>query len=146
MIKTSTMLLVALTLCVSVTAQSKPEDNKIPIFVKPAERVPLGPPLTSGAVDDNTYKNDSLGLQFAPTPGLKFSVPELKGKPGTLPLLVTVAAWSELNVATVFYAEDLGYYAQDRRSTKTYVERVIGTQKKKAWIWLRRKGRNNLGA
>lgn len=130
MIKTSTMLLIALALCVSATAQSKPEDNKGPIFAKTPREIPLRPPLTSGAVEDNTYKNDSLGLQFTPPPGLKFTAPDLKGKPGTLPRLVTVAAWREINGGTVFYADDLGYYAADRRSTKAYVERVIRNQKK----------------
>lgn len=91
--------------------------------------IPLRPPLTTGTVQDNTYQNDSLGLEFTPPPGLKFRAPELKGKPGTLPSLVTVAAWSEANGGAVFYAEDLGYYAEDRRSTKAYVDRVIRSQK-----------------
>ena len=132
MIETSTTLLIALALCVSATAQSKPED-KGPIFAKTPTEIPLRPPLTSGAVEDNTYKNDSLGLQFTPPPGLKFSAPELKGKPGTVPLLVTIAAWSDppsANGGTIFYADDLGCYAEDRRSTKAYVERVVRSQKK----------------
>jgi hypothetical protein len=128
MIETSTTLLIALALCVSATAQSKPED-KGPIFAKTPTEIPLRPPLTSGAVEDNTYKNDSLGLQFTPPTGLKFSAPELKGKPGTLPSLVTVAAWSVANGGAVFYADDLGNYAEERRSTKAYVERVIRSQK-----------------
>jgi len=45
-------------------------------------------------------------------------------------LLVTVAAWGEANGGAVFYADDLGYYPEDRRSTKAYVERVIRNQKK----------------
>lgn len=130
MTKTSTMLLIALALCVSAAAQSKPEDDKGPVFAKTPSGIPLGPPLTSGAVEDNTYKNVSLGLQFTPPPGLKFSAPELKGKPGTLPVLVTVAALSEVNGGAAFYAEDLGYYPEDRRSTQAYVERVIRSQKK----------------
>jgi hypothetical protein len=132
MTKTPTTLLIALALCVSATAQSKPE-AKGPIFAKTPTEIPHRPLLTSGAVEDNTYKNDSLGLQFTPPPGLKFSAPELKGKPGTVPLLVTVAAWSDppsANGGTIFYADDLGYYAVDRRSTKAYVERVVRNQKK----------------
>jgi hypothetical protein len=128
MIETSTTLLIALALCVSATAQSKPED-KGPIFAKTPTEIPLRPPLTSGAVEDNTYKNDSLGLQFTPPTGLKFSAPELKGKPGTFPSLVTVAAWSVANGGAVFYADNLGNYAEERRSTKAYVERVIRSQK-----------------
>jgi hypothetical protein len=128
MIKTSTTLLIALVLCVYATAQSKPED-KGPIFTKTPTEIPLRPPLTSGAVEDNTYKNDSLGLQFTPPPGLKFSAPELKGRPETLNSLVTVAAWSEANGGAVFYADDLANYPENRRSTKAYVERVIRSQK-----------------
>jgi hypothetical protein len=129
MVKTSTMLLIALALCVSATAQSKPEDDKGPIFAKTPREIPLKPPLTIGAVEDNTYKNDSLGLQFTPSPGLKFSAPELKGTHGTLPLLVTVAAWSQTNGGEVFYADDLDYYPEGRRTTRAYVERVIRSQK-----------------
>jgi hypothetical protein len=91
--------------------------------------IPLRPQLTSGTVQDKTYQNDSLGLQFTPPPGLKFGAPELKGKSGAPPSLVTIATGSEANGAAVFYAEDLGYYAQDRRSTKAYTERVIRSQK-----------------
>lgn len=101
-----------------------------PSLAQTTREIPLRPPLTSGKVQDNTYQNDSLGLQFAAPPDLRFSAPELKGKPGTLPLLVTVAAWGVGKGGAVFYADDLGYYPEDRRSTKAYVERVIRNQKK----------------
>ncbi len=100
-----------------------------PSLAQTTKGIPLRPPLTSGTVQDNTYQNDSLGLQFTPPPGLRLSAPQLKGKPGTLPLLVTVAAWSLVNGGAVFYADDLGYYPEGRRSTRAYVERVIRTQK-----------------
>jgi hypothetical protein len=92
-------------------------------------KIPLRLPLTSGTVQDNTYKNESLGLQFTPPPGLKFTAPELKGNPGSVPLLVTITAWSEVNGGAVFYADDMGYYPENRRSTKAYVERVVQTHK-----------------
>jgi hypothetical protein len=101
-----------------------------PSLAQTTRKIPLRPPLTSGTVQDNTYKNETLGLQIIPPPSLKFSAPELKGKPGTVPLLVTVAAWSDTNGGTVFYSDDLGYYAENRRSTKAYVERVVRNQKK----------------
>lgn len=129
MTKTSTMLLIALALCISAAAQSKPAGNNGPIFAKTPGEIPVRPPLAIGTVEDNTYKNDSLGLQFAPPPGLKFNSPELKGKPGTLPLLVTVAAWSQAHGGAVFYADDLDYYPEGRRTTRAYVERVIRSQK-----------------
>lgn len=88
---------------------------------------PLGVALTSGSVQNNRYINDSLGLQFTPPPALKLGTPELKGNPGTVPLLVTVAAWGGGRAA--FYADDLGYYPEARRSTEAYVERVIRGQK-----------------
>lgn len=145
MTKTSMMLLIAMALCVSASAQSKPEDNKAPDFAKTPRKIPFRLPLTSGTLEDNTYKNDSLGLQFTPPPGLKFSAPELKGKPETLPLLVTVAAWGTAIGGTVFYADDLGYYAEDRRSTKAYVERVIRNQKKEGVDLVEGKAEEQLG-
>lgn len=128
MIRTFTMLLIAMALCVSAAAQSNPDKGAV--FAKALRNIPSRLALSSGTVEENTYKNDSLGLQITPPPGLKFSAPELKGKPGTLPLLVTVAAWGTAIGGTVFYADDLGYYPEDRRSTKAYVERVVRNQKK----------------
>ena len=99
-----------------------------------ATKLPPRVPLTIGVVEGNTYKNSSLGLEFTPSPGLRFSAPELKGTPGSVPLLVTVGAWSgrsmvSANRGTVFYADDLGYYPEDRRSTRAYVERVVRNEK-----------------
>ena len=128
MIRTSTMLLAAMVLCVSAAAQSNPDSG--PVFAKTPTNIPFRLPLSSGTVDENTYKNDSLGLQITPPRGLKFGAPELKGKPGTVPLLVTVAAWGTAFGETVFYADDLGYYPEDRRSTKAYVERVFANRKR----------------
>ena len=93
-----------------------------------AKKIALGGALSAGRVANNTYINESLGLQFAPSLTLRFGAPQLKGNPGTVPLLVTIAAWGD--GGAVFYADDLGYYAQDRRSTQAYVVRVTRSQKK----------------
>jgi hypothetical protein len=97
-------------------------------------RPPSRIPLNSGVVQGNTYRNNSLGLELTPARGLQFGTPEMKGTPGSVPLLVTVAAWGEhnwfsANGGTVFYADDLGYYPENRRSTIAYVERVVREQK-----------------
>lgn len=137
-------MLIALALCVSTMGQSKSEDKNTPIFARTRE-IPFRPPLTSGTVQDNTYKNDSLGLQFTPPPGVKFGAPELKGKPGTLPLLVTVAAWGDAIGGTIFYADDLGYYPEGKRSTQAYVGRVIDTQKKQGLELVDQEAERQLG-
>src|SRR5271169_1494115 len=68
--------------------------------------------LQKGTVVDNIYRNPSLGLEITPAPDLKLGPPEIKGNPGTVPLLVTVAAWgdkkwfSESN-RMAFYADAL---------------------------------------
>ena len=87
----------------------------------------------AGTVESNRYKNDSLGLELSAAPGLRFGTPETKGNPGSVPVLVTVAASNGHDVPTstkaaVFYADDLGYYREDRRSTQAYVKRVVQTQ------------------
>lgn len=115
-----------------------------------ARKVPLRPPLTSGTVQDNTYRNESLGLQFTPPLGLKLSAPELKGEPGTVPLLVTVAAWSDPNTPSasggaIFYADDLGYYPEARRSTNAYVARVVRNQNKEGLELVGRETEAQLG-
>jgi hypothetical protein len=60
--------------------------------------------------------------------------PELKGKPGTLPLLVMVAAWGNqkwfgAREGTVFYAEALASYPEDQRSTDAYMEKVVSSNR-----------------
>lgn len=114
-------------LVLSVCAQGS---NQTQVPTKPLSRTPLN----AGVIQGNTYKNSSLGLELTPAPSLQFSAPEMKGTPGSVPLLVTIAAWGTLswtsaNGGTVFYADDLGYYPENRRSTKAYVDRVIRAQK-----------------
>ncbi len=88
---------------------------------------------TAGNVEGDRYKNDSLGLELSSAPGLRFGTPEIKGTPGTVPLLVTIAASNGPDVSSstetaVFYADDLGYYPETRRSTQAYVDRVVRAQ------------------
>jgi hypothetical protein len=88
---------------------------------------------TAGLVDGDTYRNSSLGLELKAAPSLRFGPPSVRGVPGSVPLLVTIAAlngrdFSSSTRATVFYAEDLGYYRPDLRSTQAYVNRVVRSQ------------------
>lgn len=87
----------------------------------------------AGTVESNRYKNESLGLELRAAPGLRFGTPEMKAIPGSVPVLVTVAASNGHDVPTsteaaVFYADDLGYYPENRRSTQAYVRRVMQAQ------------------
>jgi hypothetical protein len=95
----------------------------------PSQPSPPVPHLDRGFVDGTTYKNPSLGLELTPDPDLKFMSPELKGRPGSLPLSVTAAAWARFEPGsaregTVFYADALAYYPPDQRSTDDYMTRV----------------------
>jgi hypothetical protein len=88
---------------------------------------------TKGWVERGTYKNPSIGLEFTPAPNLSVEDPEMKGTPGTTPLLITVQAtdrgllsgvFSRKNL-TVFFADALAYYPEDQRNTARYVRKVI---------------------
>jgi len=87
--------------------------------------------LQRGIVKDNSYKNVSLGLVFTPASGLKLGEPELKGTPGSLPLLVTIAAWPAgkplSGFGTIFYADALSYYRSDQRSVEAYLRKITRT-------------------
>jgi hypothetical protein len=83
-----------------------------------------------GTIERGAYKNPSLGLAFTPDSNLKLESPELKGTPGSVPLLVTVAAWAsptwfEARQGTVFYADALAYYPADQRTPERYMGKVI---------------------
>jgi hypothetical protein len=94
--------------------------------------------MEKGRIDGRTYKNPSIGLGFTPPGGLTFGTPELKGKPGTVPLLVTVSAWRKqtrllAREEEVFYADALAYYADDQRSTKAYVHKIVRANRQRGF-------------
>jgi hypothetical protein len=98
-----------------------------------------GPAWDKGFAEGRTYKNPSIGLQLTAAPGLQWSAPELKGNAGTLPLLVTVAAWGDKKMfaarqGTVFYAEALASYPEDQRSTDAYMLKVVSRNRANGFV------------
>jgi hypothetical protein len=86
--------------------------------------------MEKGSVEGRTYKNASIGLELTVADGLEFQTPELKGTPGTLPLLVTVTAWRQEGLlsprkVTAFYADALAYYPEGQRSTDAYMAKAV---------------------
>ena len=93
------------------------------------------PRLDKGSVEGKTYKNASVGLELTPDTSLKFGTPELKGKPGTAPSGLTVAAWGKFRSGsaregTAFWAVALASYPADQRSTDACMRRVIEASEK----------------
>lgn len=91
------------------------------------------PHWDKGQVVGRTYKNASVGIELTPPTSLELGDPELKGNPGTLPLLVTINAAGESERATArkvmaFYTEPLASYPSTRRSTEDYMRRIIRNQ------------------
>jgi hypothetical protein len=75
-----------------------------------------------------------VGIELTPPPGLEFGSPELKGIPGTLPLLVTITGVGEFKPLTArkvmaFYTEVLPYYPSTRSSTDAYMLTMIRSQR-----------------
>jgi hypothetical protein len=116
----------------------------VSLFASAQDRTIVGLPLTSshssrdiavpqmeqGTVQGRTYTNASIGLELTAAPGLIFNPPELKGTPGTTPLLVTAGAWGESSLfsarsGTIFYSDALAYYPAGQRSTDAYMRKVI---------------------
>ena len=76
-------------------------------------------------VEGRRYKNASLGLEITPAPALEFGSPQLKGIPGSVPLLVTITAAGEAKLASArevmsFSSDAMAYYPENRRSTADY--------------------------
>jgi len=97
--------------------------------------LPQTTPLEKGQVQGNTYRNKSLGLSLTVAPDLTFGIPEMKGVPGTTPLLVKVSAWGQRNppsvsLGTIFYADALAYYSSVQRSVDAYVRKVTSANLK----------------
>jgi hypothetical protein len=106
---------------ITVVVPSKPSEAKTKIPV---------PQMEKGSFEGRTYKNASIGLELTVAEGLELQSPELKGTPGTLPLLVTVTAWSHEGLLSprkvmAFYADALAYYPEGQRSTDAYMSKAI---------------------
>jgi len=89
---------------------------------------------TKGLIEQGTYKNDSIGLEFTPAENLHLQEPEMKGTPGSTPFLVTVQALADQGMIsslfwvrslTVFYADALAYHPEDQRNAPRYMKKVI---------------------
>jgi hypothetical protein len=98
--------------------------------VAPSKPSGVIPRWDKGVVEGRTYRNVSVGLELTAAPGLEFGTPELKGNPGSVPLLVTISALGEERLFSgrevmAFYTDALAYYPETRRSTEAYMQRVI---------------------
>lgn len=125
---------VALIFGFSLTVWSQ---QRITIHVPRTHSIPI-PQMEKGRIDGRSYRNPSIGLEFTPPDGLTFGKPELKGKPGTVPLLVTVAAWGEqtrpsAKEGEIFYADALAYYPDDQRSTEAYVRKLVRANRQRGF-------------
>ena len=106
--------------------------------------------MDKGLVEGRTYKNASIGLELMPAAGLEFETPELKGTPGTVPLLVTIGAWGQRKFfsardGTIFYADALAYYPDGQRSTEAYMRKVIQGNKQEGFEPVEQNLQANLG-
>jgi hypothetical protein len=97
---------------------------------------------TKGLIDKGTYKNPSIGLEFTPAENLKLLEPEMKGTPGTTPLLITVQAASDRGLIsgifsapsiTIFYADALAFYPEEQRNVPRYLKKIIRTNEADGW-------------
>lgn len=113
-----------------VTVAGMSQNGPPQVIVGPSTTPVSGPRWDKGVVEGRTYKNASIGLVLTLAPALEFGSPELKGNPGTVPLLVTITAAGEARLAAArevmaFYSDAMAYYPENRRSTADYMRRVI---------------------
>jgi hypothetical protein len=119
-----------------VSATALPQ-GRVTVVV-PSKPSGVIPRWDKGVVEGRTYKNVSAGLELTPAPGLEFGTPELKGNPGSVPLLVTITAVGEARLFSgrdvmAFYTDALAYYPETRRSTEAYMQRVIVGNRKEGF-------------
>jgi hypothetical protein len=125
---------IVLAVAVAVTGQSSSsrQDTKQP-HTEPTTSTPNVLP-TKGQIEKGTYKNPSIGLEFTPADNLHLQEPEMRGTPGTTPLIITVEARSEgglvsslisIRSLTTFYADALAYYPEEQRNATSYLKKII---------------------
>jgi len=139
-------IVIAFSICVATLASSQERAN----VVLPSTAASKGPQWNKGIVEAGVYKNPSLGVELSPAPGLDFETPELKGNPGTVPLLVTINALGKSKLFSgretmSFYSDALSYYPENRRSTEDYVRRVVFANKQEGWTPEERDSNYNMG-
>jgi hypothetical protein len=106
--------------------------------------------MEKGSVEGRTYKNASIGIELTAPDGLEFETPELKGTPGTLPLLVAVTALREGGLLSppkvlAFYAEALAYYPEGQRSTDAYMVKAARGNRKTGYEPVEQNLKTNFG-
>jgi hypothetical protein len=116
---------------IGLTVVANSQDRKPETVLTPYEPVPR---WDKGKVEGRTYRNASVGIELTLPPELEFGSPELKGIPGTIPLLVTITALGEYKPPTprkvmAFYTEVLAYYPSTRPSTDAYMQRMVRSQR-----------------
>jgi hypothetical protein len=78
-----------------------------------------------GVVEDGVYKNPSIGLTFT-APNLHFNLPEMRGAPGTVPLMIMAPAIGDPGTGVVaFYADALAFYPEDQRNASSYLQKLV---------------------
>jgi hypothetical protein len=90
-----------------------------------------------GSIEQGTYKNPSIGVEFTPAENLHLEDPEMEGTPGAAKLLIRIKAIEggllsgilSPRSVTIFYADALAYYPENQRGTPLYVDKVIRANK-----------------
>jgi hypothetical protein len=132
----------------AVTGMS--QDRPPKIVVVPSNTSAVGPRWDKGVVEGGTYRNASVGIEITPAAGLEFGIPELKGKSGTVPLLVTITAVSAAKLFSgtnvmAFYTDALAYYPENQRSTEAYLRKVVRGNQKEGFEPLNASSESTLG-
>jgi len=121
---------------VSVTPLSRSQQGTSHSAGEAAAPSPNAPP-SKGSIEQQTYKNPSIGLEFTPAENLHLEDPEIVGTPGTAKWLVKIKAienglFSGLlspRDVMIFYADALANYPDNQRSTPLYVDKLMRTNK-----------------
>lgn len=124
-------VILAVTCVVAVSVARPGQAPKNPAAKAPTVLATLS--ATKGSVEQGTYKNPSIGLEFTPADNLRLGDSEMKGTPGAAKLLITIEAKDDGLLSgltsskslTIFYAESLAYYPENQRNTSRYVPKVI---------------------
>lgn len=93
-------------------------------------------PPSKGFIEQGTYKNASIGLEFTPAENLHLQEPEIRAKPGTVDSNITVSALADTGLfsgfsarsLTTFYADLLARYPERSRNSASYMKMVTRAQ------------------
>jgi hypothetical protein len=124
--------LVYIIVLIAATAFLSPQNANPQSSASPATSAPDVRQI-KGVVEQGTYKNPFIGIEFTPAADLRFQEPQVTGAPGTVQFMISIHALADRGLSNLFWARSvtafsanaLTHYPEEQRTAARYMKKVI---------------------